>query len=524
MDSKEPQVITSTIMVDISSFEEKYIGNKMVTFFNVNVYDNYSRKKWTLPKRYSEFEALYKNLCQLIPNVPTIPGKSFFKLTSKDALEKRKNHLETFLHGCVNRKDIMASEYFKVFLELEKHSPHLTYNSAEKKYELTELPIGIRDFFYLQEESIMFTACSDMKLASRVDSYITNVNLPWEKNTDHITVGAVIAFKLNFKANDPSGIFERRWAKSFPTQTGVINYSLDKNILMVGLDNGKIILFQTGLDTKYTEYELLYEGRPHSARVMGLDVDIKKYIAYSCSSDKKFMITNLSEKDKYIEISNIQAGFTNLFFDKVNERIFLTNEIGQVLIYLIGNEEIPTCVKTIQTHSRNVIRGLDINLKKSYIFTSSMKGDISILDLGNVGREKFVEEISYFGAESQLRVVRYNEENNELITGDQNGRVIVWNLKMGKTICTWKAHTGAITQMNYDAAHKILITGGKDKRIIFWKLPEKWINEDVERFEKDEIKNLNDTMAMLKLQKALEKKDDLSSDDDDSLDGWDFRP
>ena len=153
-----------------------------------------------------------------------------------------------------------------------------------------------------------------------------------------------------------------------------------------------------------------------------------------------------------------------------------------------------------------------------------MKGDISILDLGNVGREKFVEEISYFGAESQLRVVRYNEENNELITGDQNGRVIVWNLKMGKTIYTWKAHTGAITQMNYDAAHKILITGGKDKKIIFWKLPEKWINEDVERFEKDEIKNLNDTMAMLKLQKALEKKDDLSSDDDDSLDGWDFKP
>ena len=77
--------------------------------------------------------------------------------------------------------------------------------------------------------------------------------------------------------------------------------------------------------------------------------------------------------------------------------------------------------------------------------------------------------------------------------------------------------------MIYDSAHKILITGGKDKRIVFWKLPEKWVNEDVEKFEKDEIKNLNDTMAMLRLQKALEKKDDDSSDDD-SLDGWDFRP
>ena len=520
--SKEPQVITSTIMVDISKFEEKYISSKMVTFFTINVYDNFSRKKWSLLKRYSEFESLHKNLSQLIPNVPTIPGKSLFKLTSKEALEKRKNHLESFLHECVNRKDIMASEYLKVFLELEKHSPNLTYNSPEKKYELREIPLGIRDLYYLQEESIMFAACSDMNIASRVDSYITNVNLPWEKNEDYVTVGALFVFKLNFGASSESSIFERRWAKSFPTQTGVINYSLEKNILMVGLDNGKFILFQTGLDSKYTEYELLYEGKPHSARVMGLDIDPKKNLCYTCSSDKKFMMTYLDEKNRHIEIANIQAGYTNLFFDKANERIFLTNEIGQVLIYLT-NEEIPSLVKIVQTHSKNVIRGLDINLKKYYIFTSSMKGDISILDLGNPGREKFIEELSYFGAESQLRLVRYNEENNELLTGDQDGRVIVWNLKLGKTIYTWKAHIGAITQMIYDSAHKILITGGKDKRIVFWKLPEKWVNEDVEKFEKDEIKNLNDTMAMLRLQKALEKKDEDSSDDD-SLDGWDFRP
>ena len=490
--SNEPQVITSTIMVDISKFEEKYISSKMVTFFTINVYDNFSRKKWSLLKRYSEFEALHKNLSQLIPNVPTIPGKSLFKLTSKEALEKRKNHLESFLlekrknhleaflHECVNRKDIMASEYLKAFLELEKHSPNLTYNSPEKKYELREIPLGIRDLYYLQEESIMFAACSDMNIASRVDSYITNVNLPWEKNDDYVTVGALFVFKLNFGASSESSIFERRWAKSFPTQTGVINYSLEKNILMVGLDNGKFILFQTGLDSKYTEYELLYEGKPHSARVMGLDINTKKNLCYTCSSDKKFMMTYLDEKNRYIEIA-------------------------------------------VQTHSKNVIRGLDINLKKYYIFTSSMKGDISILDLGNPGREKFVEELSYFGAESQLRLVRYNEENNELLTGDQDGRVIVWNLKLGKTIYTWKAHNGAITQMIYDSAHKILITGGKDKRIVFWQLPEKWVNEDVEKFEKDEIKNLNDTMAMLRLQKALEKKDDDSSDDD-SLDGWDFRP
>jgi WD40 repeat protein len=456
--------------------------------------------------------------------VPTIPGKSFFKLTSKDSLEKRRAHLEKFLIECVNRKDIMASEYIKNFLELDKHSPNLTFNAPEKKQELTEIPLGVRDFYYLQEQQIMFLACSDMNIASRVDSYITNVNFPWEKNGDYITVGAVLAFRINSRASNSKDTFDRRWAKSFPVQTGVINYSLDENILMVGLDNGKIMLFQTGLDSKFTEYELFYEGKPHSGRIMGVNIYPKKNIAYTCSSDKKFTLTYLSEKDKYIDINNNQAGFTNLFLDKNHDRIFLTNEIGQVLIYIIENPETPTFIKAVQTHSKNVIRGLDISLKKYYIFTSTMKGDISIIDLGHTGKEKFIEEISYLSAKaSQLRLIRYNEEDNELITGDQDGKIIVWNLKMGKSIYTWKAHNGAITQMNYDSAHKILITGGKDKKITFWKLPEKWVNEDVEKFEKDEIKNLNDTMATLKMQKALEKNNDDSSEED-SLDGWDIKP
>ena len=524
MSKNEEQLITSTIMIDISEFHEKYIGGKVVTFFTINVYDNFSRKKWTLSKRYSEFEALHKNLAKLIPNVPTIPGKSFFKIKSSDALTKRKNHLELFLHQCVNRKDIMASDYIKDFLELDRHSPNLTFNSPEKKYELKELPLGIRDFYYFNDEKIIFVACSDMNIASRVDSYITNVNLPWEKNNgEHMTVGAIYAFKLNFGVSNPTEIFDKRWAKSFPTQTGVINYNIEKSILMVGLDNGKIILFQTGLESKFFNYELLYEGKPHNARVMGIDIDTKKNLAYSCSSDKKFIMTYLIEENKSLEIENNLAGFTNLFFDKMNERIFLTNEIGQVIIYLT-DKDIPVCVKIVQTHSKNNLRGLDISLRKYYIFTCSIKGDISILDLGTSGREKFVEEISYFGGDLPMRVISYNEENSELFTGDQSGRITVWSLKNGKSIYAWKAHEGAITQMNYDSAHKILITGGKDKKIIFWKLPEKWVNEDIEKFEKDEIKNLNDTMAMLRLQKALEKKDDDSDSDDNSLDGWDIRP
>ena len=73
---------------------------------------------------------------------------------------------------------------------------------------------------------------------------------------------------------------------------------------MAGLDNGQIFLYQTGIENKFSTYEILFQGKPHNNRVMGIDIEPKKNVVYSCSSDKKFVIgvqwhpENLSNKDK----------------------------------------------------------------------------------------------------------------------------------------------------------------------------------------------------------------------------------
>ena len=100
--------------------------------------------------------------------------------------------------------------------------------------------------------------------------------------------------------------------------------------------------------------------------------------------------------------------------------------------------------------------------------------------------------------------------------------IIIWNLKTGKPIYTWEAHDGAITQIDFLKEEKVIISAGKDKNIRCWKLSDKWVSDDVRLFEESEIKNMSDTMAMLKLQKALEKPEDYNSDED-SLNGWDYR-
>ena len=57
----------------------------------------------------------------------------------------------------------------------------MTFNAPQIIYENNELPLGVRDCIFFQEGQILFLVCCDMNITSRVDAYITNVNLPWEK-------------------------------------------------------------------------------------------------------------------------------------------------------------------------------------------------------------------------------------------------------------------------------------------------------------------------------------------------------
>ena len=514
--------LQSTLQIQITEFFEKYVDGKLVTFYKIEVYDIYSKENWILEKRYSEIDALHKTLSKLYPNIPPMPGKTLFKIKDHDQLEKRKKQLEIFLKECANRKDIVSNESFKGFMDIDKHSPEMTFNAPTILYENNELPLGVRDCIYYEEGQILFLVCCDMNITSRVDAYITNVNLPWEKKTDqHISVGAVFAFKVIEDKRGNSYYFDKLWAKSFPEQTGVVNFNKSSLVLQVGLDSGSIIFYRTSIESKYLAFDEAINFKPHSSRVMGLSYDdIQGYI-YSCSSDKKFMVSEFNDPSAIREIAESAYGYTALIHDQQNGRIFLTNE-GGILSVFSTNVYPPNLTTVIQTHTSNCIRALDIDFYKQYIFTGTNKGDISVLDLGMPGKEKLIKEISYFGGNLEIRILRYNPDNHELYSGDQKGKITVWSLKTGQSIYAWQAHSGAITQMRYNRRKKQLLAVAKDKKIIYWQIPDSWVNASVKKFEEDNMREINSERAKAKFEKYAKKDDDDSSDD--SLDGWDIRP
>lgn len=163
--------------------------------------------------------------------------------------------------------------------------------------ELIDLPFGIRDFIYIEENNLIFVALSDMNIASRLDAYLSNTTLPWEQKVDsHVTVGTVIAFKV--VNNDQGRKYEKLWVITYPVQTGCLSWESTINMLTVGFDDGKIICYKVSRDSEFKQYNEMASIQAHSDRVMGVALEAKTGYIYSASTDTKLVTSEMNCQEK----------------------------------------------------------------------------------------------------------------------------------------------------------------------------------------------------------------------------------
>ena len=517
--------LTAILGISVLSYSEKYVESKTATFYLVELKSHITSKTWTLEKRYSEFKSIHDKLRKIFPRLPSIPGITLFKVTSEEGLNKRKELLQLFLRECVQRRDILQNVDFQKFLELDKNSPEIVGNNISQIYDYKKCPLGVRNFIVVPHREIMLVCCSNMNIISRSNVMLTNLAFGANKGEEcKIPMGAAFIYQCKPDKNEIYKI-HKIWAKAFSTQTGVIYWDDRNEIYSIGLDDGGIYGYKAVPNTHYLQMNKYFEFHYHRNRVMGLGLEPTSLRLYSCSTDRTFYATNIGGNlfDNHL-INTSLSGYTNMELDIKNQRIFLTNETGELTVYSI-KEYPPTLVRQLQTSSMSSIRAFHVDYKNRYIFTGNVGGKICIMNLTEPGKDIMISEISNFGVgEQKIRVCRNDPINNELITGDENGRVTIWNLKTGKPIFLWEAHPkSAITQMWYQFDKHILWTGGKDLRIKIWQLPEKWVSEEVFDFDENEVSNITAKIVEEKIEKIINKKDGEEDSDDDDLNGWCYK-
>ena len=520
------EYLTSALSIQIIEYTEKHIDNSPVIFYRIKVIDHFSNNNWIIEKRYNDFVSLQKKLIQNYQDVPKLPGKTFFRVSEFADIKKRKDGLQKFLRTCIERKDILANEDFKIFLELPKNSPELCGNSPDLLGSFT-LPQGVRDIVYLPNESIILLCTAEMSVIERAETTMKNTII----NPDEITNPLGHAYIYSLEDNKGDFIFREIWRRKFKPRTRCLVYDKDENYMLIGRADGVISIFTLDKRSKYKKVDLIIELKPHINSVNGIWYDFIQKKLFTLSSDKRFLASDIKSNSNITEISKSNFGYTCLKVDTKYNRFFTANEGGVIDIYSYKKFP-PMKLSSTGITGNSHIRDIYINPTQLYIYACDSKGKISVIDFSGLNNNSsYCPEISQFGGKISLRQIIYDENKKELITGDESGKIIAWGLKTGQPIFSFSGAEGnsAITKLLYDKDIRLLIAGCKNNMVKFWKLPDNWINVDVQKFEDEELKKINNEIARRRIKAQQEIEDGIENDFDsdlsqeDDLNGWNYR-
>ena len=520
------EYLTSALSIQIIEYTEKHIDNSPVIFYRIKVTDHFSNNNWIIEKRYNDFVSLQKKLIQNYQDVPKLPGKTFFRVSEFADIKKRKDGLQKFLRTCIERKDILANEDFKIFLELPKNSPELCGNSPDLLGSFT-LPQGVRDIVYLPNESIILLCTAEMSVIERAETTMKNTII----NPDEITNPLGHAYIYSLEDNKGDFIFREIWRRKFKPRTRCLVYEKDENYMLIGRADGVISIFTLDKRAKYKKVDLIIELKPHINSVNGIWYDFIQKKLFTLSSDKRFLASDIKSNSNITEISKSNFGYTCLKVDTKYNRFFTANEGGVIDIYSYKKFP-PMKLSSTGITGNSHIRDIYINPTQLYIYACDSKGKISVIDFSGLNNNSsYCPEISQFGGKISLRQIIYDENKKELITGDESGKIIAWGLKTGQPIFSFSGAEGnsAITKLLYDKDIRLLIAGCKNNMVKFWKLPDNWVNVEVQKFEDEELKKINNEIARRRIKAQQEIEDGIENDFDsdlsqeDDLNGWNYR-
>ena len=548
--------VSSILQLNVVSFEEKYINNKTETVYTINIRNLYNNKKWTLEKTYRDVELLSSELSKLLPQVPPFSSFSLFKsATAYNTIIERRDEINDFLNECISRKDIISHKAFYEFIEIDKHFKEYIYNSPELVDVIDNSPLSVNETQYLENENILFTLLSDFNFTARVDSFIKNTEiLRWNKeeispkelsendlnndNANTSPAGGFGVYKVVTYKNKNNILkvkLEKIFLKYYQDLTGSLFYDIKTSLFLIGFNSGKIMFYKVLPESTYTQFDYMSELKYHSSKVSGIALDSNTNNFYTCGDDGKFCqgVVNLIYHNNYAPeiIHETSSGYSYMFFDKTNERIYLSTYNGHLEVFLTSTEVASFIVDVETSNNKYSLNDLYHYNTKHYLFSCSDFGNISVFDLGKPGQEKTTKELSYFdyyNSKIKIKTVIYDPDTNQVISGDNYGRLIFWSLKYGKPIHVTKVSPSGkgIIRIrfieNSEEPNKLLLVSCLDNSLYFVKLPLKWVdNEDIEKYEQVEIKSRSDLDAMMKIQDFLAKDEDYNSDED-SLNGWDY--
>lgn len=498
--------------ITINSYKEKFVGRKSDIYYIIQITDDFYKTKWTIEKSISDFHNLYEKIFILHPNIPLIPKNTAFKITSLHVLDKRKFELQNFLRFCFNRKDILLNKDFINFIEIQKFCPKFITYTITKEEEI-KFDLSVKDFLYIQNKGILIVLCVNTDFISSDDISLDNI-LVIKNNFSGEKISLSYAFIYEYKIENKKGYINNKfWEKSFFVRTEIMFFDDNKEILCIGNEDGKIYLYKTKIRGDFQQIENFGELSFHNKKITGLFFNSNNMELYSCSLDCMFFVTNTKDQ-KFTKslIYNNLSGFTGLNYIKSHNLFVICDEDGIISVFSFNNYHY---VLSLNLQTKALVEINSMFIYDNYLFTGGKNGKICLIDISNIAKNDIKELKSINIFENKINCIIYNSNKEEIIMGNEQGYIIIWNNKINNYIYAWKGHSPNSVKKLWIDENNILWSSGNDKKIKKWKIPEKWFNEEryFFSFDSEEKKNKKNIFD------SEEDNDNISSEEDD-LNGW----
>lgn len=481
--------------VEIERFYEVK-SPKDVVFYTIRVNYLPSALCWTIDKRYSNFDNLCSELTSKFISIPPLPAKTFWRRTSTEFLEERRQQLEEFLKYIMARPEILASEELRDFLRIHDYVPAADLRKPEK---LIDFPMESRITSSILSGNYLIVASSDLDWLSSMDFLLLNRKA---KSSKSVPISSVVLYRMNL----PRSGIEEVWRIPITSRITSMVWSEELTILCIGCADGSILSYRISTELDWAEYSEFCNVQLHTEAIISLKVNYRNSIMYSCSADSSLSIIRLNTMNvfKTLELpSNNPIGMDASW---ELERLYVAMAEGNILIFDISNEQ--PVLKFMFVTSNPPISAVSFDISQKKIYLASNSGTISVYGKSPGNREMYRNLEILMVSKPDISCIQYIPSKKEVAVGYKSGNICFFNAVTGLAIYVWKAHDDGVLSIEYFEDRSLLVTTGGDKRVSIWNLTLQWRDpEDVNR----ELANLETALESEHIQKIKRniKKDDL---------------
>lgn len=140
----EERTLSRRRSLECSSIEVKIVGTELTQGHTMYVLQVSSgAKKWTVYRRFKDFDFLDKQLRKLFPNlkIPALPPKRYFGSSNEaEFVESRRQQLEAYLNTLVGFQSIWSRNDLALFLNNDSNSMMFIWN-FEKMRRLQDVSV-----------------------------------------------------------------------------------------------------------------------------------------------------------------------------------------------------------------------------------------------------------------------------------------------------------------------------------------------------------------------------------------------